>query len=179
MIQITKEMRKQLKREEERQDRIEKCLSYFRVNTEPAMTPSGYITYAAVNSTTTSGRRYLVYIDESGDIPVATRCNCNATVACIHMQAVNAYYARIASIFAHTEEEQPATVEEPVYVNLLATYDIQSAADEIRINAFLSGVYEELALTKTTAEQRRKEQADHCPHCGKLCKGDICGYCVQ
>lgn len=181
MIQFTKEFSKQLKREQERQDRIEKCLSYLRVNTEPAMTPSGYITYAAVNSTTTTGRRYIVHIDESGKTPVATRCNCNATVeCCIHMLAVTVYYERIVAIFAKEEVAEPV-VEETVSLEV-AMQEAQDEMVEIIEEAAVAGDRSYAQVVTNAYEMAGEHMHVHCGGCHQICgkgKGDRCkpGFC--
>ncbi len=161
MIQFTKEFRKELAR----QERISQCLSCLRIVTEFGHpTASGYVTYAVVASSTATGRRYSVSLDESGSIPVATHCNCDATVECIHIQAVTQYFAGIVAIFANDEltvEEIAAQAEEANMMKL-ATYRMSVAAD----------AYEVLAETKHV----------HCGGChnvqgegdGSRCKAGFC-----
>jgi len=56
-------------------------------------------TYATVPSTSGSSTVYIVSIDESGPIPVATDCNCVGHAdyghTCVHMQAVDRLFARV------------------------------------------------------------------------------------
>jgi hypothetical protein len=161
MIQFTKEFRKELAR----QERIEKCLSYLQIVTEFGHpTYCGYITYAVVASTTATGRRYIVSLDESGSIPIATHCNCDATVECIHIQAVTQYFTGIASIFGKDEKnvEEIAAQAEEANMMKLAAYRLS-----ISENA-----YEVLAETKRV----------HCGGChnvqgegeGSRCKHGFC-----
>lgn len=184
MIQFTKEFSKQLKREQERQARIEKCLEYLQVCYVPAMTRSGYQAYAAVNSTSTTGRRYLVFIDESGDIPVAERCNCAATVRCIHMDSVDLYYQRIAALFSHDEQEETAEPEQPagIEVNALLLKNRQlyrsgqwnENGELIPVSEVMPNEYDILGPTKKVSHA-----AYGC--CGHLVKfedaGELCGAC--
>jgi hypothetical protein len=161
MIQFTKEFRKELAR----QERISQCLSCLRIVTEFGHpTASGYVTYAVVASTTATGRRYSVSLDETGDIPVATRCNCDATVECIHMEAVTQYFAGIVALFAKDEPtaDEIASQAEEANMQKLATYRMSVAEN----------AYEVLAETKRV----------HCGGChnvqgegeGSRCKPNFC-----
>lgn len=122
---------------------------------------------------TSSNDPYTVWIDESSEVPHATKCSCNdhwyRKSYCKHIQCADLYYQRIAAIFAHDEPEKVAepVVEQPEIV------------DEPALEGIYLARLQQWVAYNVKPAKKNVEHADHCPHCGKLCKGDICGYCVQ
>ena len=161
ILQLTKEFRKQ----QEHQARIERVLSYLQVVTEFGhMTSTGSLTYVVVASATTAGRRYSVFLDEKDNTP--TRCNCNASVPCVHMEAIALYFSRIAGIFAKPADVIASQAEEA---------NMQKLAEYRRHTA--ENAYEILAPTKNTAKWVFSLACPHLVPAGM--ERSECGACLD
>jgi len=83
------------KYQEQKEARIQSALDTMVIESD------SFGTYATVPSTSNKNNSYIVNIDESERIPVATDCNCKGNAefghTCVHMQAVDRLFTRVCA----------------------------------------------------------------------------------
>lgn len=126
----------------------------------------GDATFARVPSTSNSFTTYIVDIDESSKVPVATNCDCKGHKEfgkeCVHMISVNRFFARIYTkpeinlclfVKSFSPEQDLVTACSVAEVEAMADTQVRVNEQQAKRDA-ISNPYDVLAPTKQVSREQ-------------------------